>query len=148
MSYYSDVKSIIYGKPDKIAALVMHHRHTAEVCVFDEYGHLIDEWEHPTNGLAFIMLTVKEWNHYTFSELATAWSALANAAPRFGLAYEFIRIGENDDDAEVHRWRGEGDDPQEVEYILEWYRRVECAYEPPAEVETTTVPDAAEPALT
>lgn len=148
MSYYSDVKSIIYGKPDKIAALVMHHRHTAEVCVLDEYGHLIDEWEHPTNGLAFVMLTAEQRNHYTSSELATAWRALADEAPRFGLAYEFIRIGEEPDDNDVDRWEGEGEDAQEIEYILEWYRRVDCTYEPPAEVETTTVPDAAEPALT
>jgi hypothetical protein len=130
MGYRSDLVSIVYGKPSDVDEFVAMHTIGSEKTVFDmfnEEGDLVILDTKPTDwakeGLRVIRLKGIHWKWYPEYEDVKAWDEFLEHANEFGLATEFIRVGEETDDIESNSFAG---DKQECHYFLSARTIIEC----------------------
>lgn len=117
MGYRSDVRSIIYGEPDKLLAFTTAQRLKGSK-VFEYLAHSLEQYEvmgtiwlpadDPTNPaslnsidgiVAALDLNCEDVKWYdTYDDIA--WEQLLLDAEEAGLDYEFARVGEDDGDVE------------------------------------------------
>ena len=117
MGYRSEVRSVIYGPDDKMAAFIAKHTlldHPA-LKAFEPkqvefirtlYQMVVDPnnpeqpptWERYDVPYTAISIYGDAWKWYDEYEDVQAWDALMADAMESGLSYEFIRIGEEADD--------------------------------------------------
>lgn len=98
MGYRSDVTAIIYGPEEKLNTLVAKHEllGTSPMKHFKNHirqGHLPD-------GRALLEMSGEGWKWYEDYHDVKCWMDFMHDAEAVGLEYEFIRIGESDDDIE------------------------------------------------
>jgi hypothetical protein len=125
MGYRSDVAIAIYGPEDAMVPLIAAQRLSLQSALSLEENY-IKRSEYTKNGVPHVMLyTHQDWVKWydSFPEVQ-AWNKLlteiAAKADETGLAYEFVRIGEETSDVEIEY----GGD---VEYFIEVHRSVNIA---------------------
>jgi hypothetical protein len=98
MGYRSDVTAIVYGPIEKFNALIAKH----ELLGTSPFGHFKDYLTRGSlpDGSAILELQGEGWKWYESYPDVKCWMAFMYDAEVMGLEYEFIRIGENDDDLE------------------------------------------------
>jgi hypothetical protein len=104
MGYRSQVESIIYGEAEKIDLFLVKHK-ILDSPVFEHFKDDLtvadrdstSELELPQKG---IILSGQDWKWYDSYSDVKAWEALLLDAEAFELNYEFVRIGEEEDDVE------------------------------------------------
>lgn len=133
MGYRSNVTFLIYGRPSGMDCFTMKHIHTAgDRNVFGtamESAECFTAWV--SENTAYLLFEAEDWKWYSGYPAVDALGAFMRASNEFGLAYEFIRIGEDDDDIEVERCGADGG--QEVLYLLDLERSIRCDVSPPVE---------------
>jgi len=118
MGYRSDVGIVIYGEESKVAAFIAAQRILNANWLRDEYtvdkyksrSHECPEDTYETWSLIHAEFDSVKW-YPQYDEVA-AWHNAMNAAEECGLNYEFVRVGEEQDDIET----SSGGD--EIEYHL------------------------------
>lgn len=102
MGYRSDVRSIIYGEPDKVLAFWTKQQLAGAHALVDSMG-LQDYIEHYTinNGaLGVIDLKMDSVKWDDSYKNVKSWRDILQYADEDGLDYEFVRIGEATNDIE------------------------------------------------
>lgn len=130
MGYRSEVRCVIYGEPDKLQALITKHILEGSK-VFEQFKDSLKRGEmHWAKGTIEVLeLYGDSWKWYPDYPDVMAFTALRDEAPDFGLSYEFIRVGEEDDDLEIERG---GDD---VLFIIDVTRDTHSNFCPEAELD-------------
>lgn len=137
MGYRSDVRSIIYGDPDKVDALIAKHALLGrkgstildEVRVYDIrcQGAQITNpaemrpgpIEHEVIIQRCIDLEGQDWKWYAGYPDVDMWHQLLTEAAELELNTEFVRIGEEPSDTEIERnLPDEGDDLLSVDRMI------------------------------
>lgn len=106
MGYRSDVRSIIYGTPDRVLAFWTKHKLSGNLMLKDHPDEIsryhVQTGTHAENIVGIIDLEVQSWKWYEGYEHVDAWTQMYLDAQPFGLEYEFIRVGEEEGDIERH----------------------------------------------
>lgn len=99
MGYRSQVRSIIYGEPDKVLAFWTKHKLEGNKAL-KLFAENIKRYTVNAGdaGTAVIDLYVDDWKWYADYEPVAAWDMLLDDATDNDLEYEFARVGENRDD--------------------------------------------------
>lgn len=99
MGYRSQVRSIIYGKPDKVLAFWTMHKLEGNEAL-KAFADSITRYtvNAGDGGTAVIDLYGDNWKWYEDYIDVKAWHALLQDAEECELEYEFVRVGENRDD--------------------------------------------------
>jgi hypothetical protein len=112
MGYRSQVASVVYGRRDKMIALLVAEK-LQSVNIFNvgagelvkdlavhEYSRELTH-EGPPEPWLRIDLHGNDWKWYPEYEDVQAWGDFLELAEEMECNYEFMRIGENDDDVET-----------------------------------------------
>jgi hypothetical protein len=124
MGYRSQVRSLIYGDPNKLQALIVRHLLNGDGPLkhfkddLTRYRTTLRTYDHEAtaaqpqdaNGgrtmlyrytqIEVLDLSGDSWKWYPDYDDVKAWHALLQEAEEDGLAYEFLRIGEEAEDIE------------------------------------------------
>lgn len=113
MGYRSSVRSLIYGDPDKIDALVAKHTllgTEAADSVLREVRRYSILRDTAAPGVVVMGSTYEvldlygdSWKWYDSYPDVQFWHALLEEAAELGLNTEFVRIGENENDIQIER---------------------------------------------
>lgn len=122
MGYRSDVRCLIYGPEEQVCALVAKHKLTADKTVFDDcqpgeftrykavrqvYVGNEEGWQKQiVEVLDFKFDDVKWYDGY--EDVARFEQFMTEEATEFLLNFEFVRIGEDEEDID-HRGTNDGD---------------------------------------
>jgi hypothetical protein len=107
MGYRSEVRSVIYGPPDKVQAFWTKHTLLENPAIkgfeSDIRRYMVDSGD----GTAVIDLRGDSWKWYPDYPDVAGWLAMIDeigceAEGTEGLSYEFARLGEESDDTEYH----------------------------------------------
>ena len=101
MGYCSQVRSIIYGEPDKVLAFWTKHKLAGNEAL-KSFADNIKRYTVNAGdaGTAVIDLHGDDWKWYEEYEPVAAWHMLLDDATDYDLEYEFARVGESRDDVE------------------------------------------------
>lgn len=155
MGYRSQVTALVYGPTEKMAGLIMKQRHTGAINLWEanHFGESIEEWDAPADddhykGLSFFLLQGDDWKWYPDYTDVRAFTEFMTAAPEHGCAYEFARIGEEDNDVEIERSESSADEGgQEQLWLLNVGSHISCEVGPPYDPsKDTLVADSRRPA--
>lgn len=120
MGYYSDVRCLIYGKPDDVLAFWTRHKLDGNAALNDKWvssgieRYTVD-WG---DGISVIDLKMDSVKWYPDYPTVGAWMSLLDEIDGESpgteeLTYEYVEIGENNDDitmrsfgADVQHWLG------------------------------------------
>lgn len=109
MGYFSEVRCIVYGEPERMLRFVTAQKLTRPV-IFSEFGGYISEYmvDSGEKGTAVLDLNIGSAKWYDDFENVRAWVAmlqeiddLNDEADDAVLEYEFIRVGEENGDVET-----------------------------------------------
>jgi len=116
MGYRSQVRSLIYGDPDKLQALVTKHMLEGGMAFADKSGlrryrmtrkvytatddHDGRAYEWVDHEVEVLDLYGDDWKWYPDYPDVQEWERLLADAPEFDLSTEFVRIGEETEDIE------------------------------------------------
>lgn len=152
MGYRSQVRCLVYGDTDKLQALITKHelmgsgvmdqfndslkRYTCRRRSYDHEATLMQPQDE--NGgrqpviceriVEVLDLTGDDWKWYSDYPDVAAWTAMMLDAAMFDCSYEFMRIGEEDNDIETER--NVLDDGDQWLVVS---RKIECEIEPDEE---------------
>lgn len=140
MGYRSQVRSIIYGEPELVDALLAKEKLAGDKgiqAMFDGYFTVTEttRWiyqtkEHPdgkteTERLEapckVIDLEGSDWKWYDDYSDVKHWNEILQEADGMGLHYEFVRVGEESGDIQEER-------SIDAEYLLNIYVSIEANY--------------------
>ena len=136
MGYRSEVRSLVYGDPDKMAAFIASQRikspkvweaFNSHIRVYDSEIHVFHVSPDCQPGrympvpVTVIDLHGDGWKWYEGYDDVQAWESLLGAAVNAGLDYEFVRLGEENTDTE---YRFTTDNYQE--HMLGIQRSITC----------------------
>lgn len=103
MGYNSDVRSIIYGEPDKLQTFITMQKMKGEyiLTTFEAEGILRrHQYTYYDNNVYGVLDLEYSGKWYTDDTEVQAWHNLLLDAEEFGLCFEFVRVGEDDTDVE------------------------------------------------
>lgn len=138
MGYRSDVRSIIYGDPDKVDVLVAKYALLSRTddSIFDDVrvydirrqGEMITNPAEMQPGPVerevivqrCIDLDGQDWKWYDDYPSVKEWNAMLAEANELELNTEFVRIGEDDNDMEIER-----SIPDEGDYLISISRSIQ-----------------------
>jgi len=127
MGYRSDVRSVIYGPPDKMAAFVFAMRLDQRFKqIFEHFAENLTTKTYRLNAkdgpITVLELDGQGWKWYPSYEEVALWHDFLHEVDKDdtwdGLEYEFIRVGEEADDVQ----RESSDNP---EFLLSLSRSIE-----------------------
>ena len=140
MGYRSQVRSIIYGEPELVDALLAKEKLAGDKGIqhlFDGFITVTDSLQRVyvpkqnTDGtteserievpMKVIDLEGSDWKWYDEYDDVKHWHALLTEAENMGLNYEFVRVGEESGDIEEDR-------SADADYLLNTYVSIEADY--------------------
>jgi len=92
MGYRSEVKSVIYGEPSKVDAFLKEHEAEFDQ-VLKDFGVCISIKGSDFRKYVYLNVDYVKW--YDEYEDVQRWHEFLEAAQKFGLCIEFVRVGES-----------------------------------------------------
>ena len=104
MGYRSLVRCLIYGSKDKLEAFIIAQQLILNNSALFEFKDVLRRYtiNRGNNTYHVLDLTGIDWKWYPIYDTVIAWMTMLKETKSFGLYYEFIRIGDEDNDVEVH----------------------------------------------
>jgi hypothetical protein len=136
MGYYSDVRSMIYGPADQIDALVAAESMGGNVLFVGEAKKILTRredmvalWYRDERVMYDVLEINGDFSWADDSTFVQHWlrmlDKIDDGSLPFKLAYEFVRVGENDDDVE----RREGGDTDVQQHALYPTIKIVCMWD-------------------
>lgn len=110
MGYRSNIKCLIYGSKEGVEAYILQTALITGSTIFKPSSHggfkdiiKMYDTKYDEHDLHVISLNGESWKWYAEYEDVKAWEKFMYDSEENGLDYEFIRVGEEDDDIDVKR---------------------------------------------